>query len=236
MIVYTACNPLYFLWAQFSLKEPPNLLYYYNLDCKKSENMKIRQLPDQNQARPYWSGQVEFFRAGRAALMDFPRAQGKSPGASLPAWRKRRPSRLKFRLSFSKSGKAGVPYLLCKKSNKSSSSKYDDLAGIKTKPLTFEGLLLSKQAPPSSTRLSLPRRGRRNKKSFYLITGGKTCQCCGYKHIYDYIHQNMPILWPLHLEQVTSQTDGRVLSARVQQTTPGIMEGELYFFLVRLEG
>ena len=63
-----------------------------------------------------------------------------------------------------------------------------------------------------------------------MIAGGKTCQYCGYRHIYDYIHQNMAILWPLHLEQVTSQTDGRVLSARVQQTTPGKMEGEIILF------
>ena len=49
MIVYTACNPINFLRAPFSLKEPPNLLEYYKLDSKKSENMKIRPLPD-------WSG------------------------------------------------------------------------------------------------------------------------------------------------------------------------------------
>ena len=46
MIVNTAFNPLNFLWARFSFKEPPHLLDYYKLDCRKSENMKIRQLPD----------------------------------------------------------------------------------------------------------------------------------------------------------------------------------------------
>ena len=49
MIVYTACNPLNFLLAPISLKQPPHLPDYYKLDCRKSENMKIRQLPD-------WSG------------------------------------------------------------------------------------------------------------------------------------------------------------------------------------
>ena len=50
MIVYNTCNPLNFLYAPFSLKEPPNLLDYYKLNWRKSENMKIRQLPNQNQA------------------------------------------------------------------------------------------------------------------------------------------------------------------------------------------
>ena len=45
MIVYTACNPLNFLCAPFSLKQPPNLLDYYTFYCRKSENMKIRWLP-----------------------------------------------------------------------------------------------------------------------------------------------------------------------------------------------
>ena len=31
MIEYTACNPLNFLWAPFSLKEPHNVLDYYKL-------------------------------------------------------------------------------------------------------------------------------------------------------------------------------------------------------------
>ena len=48
MIVYTALLPLNFLWAPFSLKEPPNLLDYYKLDWRKSENMKIRRLPDRS--------------------------------------------------------------------------------------------------------------------------------------------------------------------------------------------
>ena len=48
MIVYTACNLLNFLLAPFSLKEPLNLLVYYKLDSWKSENMKIRRLPDRS--------------------------------------------------------------------------------------------------------------------------------------------------------------------------------------------
>ena len=65
MIVYAACNPLNVLWpwAPFSFKEPPNLLDYYNLDCGKSENMKIRRLSDWSgsclikiRPRPDWSG------------------------------------------------------------------------------------------------------------------------------------------------------------------------------------
>ena len=38
MIVYTTCNPLNFLWAPFSLKEPPHLLDYYMFSV---ENLKI---------------------------------------------------------------------------------------------------------------------------------------------------------------------------------------------------
>ena len=41
MIVYTICNPLNFLWAPFSLKEPPNLLDYYMFSV---ENLKILKL------------------------------------------------------------------------------------------------------------------------------------------------------------------------------------------------
>ena len=55
--VYTACNPLNFLWAPFLIKGPPHSLEYYNLDWRKSEKIKIRRLPipsgcctDQNQA------------------------------------------------------------------------------------------------------------------------------------------------------------------------------------------
>ena len=49
MIEYTTCNPINFLLANFSLKEPPHLLDNYKLDGRKSENMKIRWLS-------YWSG------------------------------------------------------------------------------------------------------------------------------------------------------------------------------------
>ena len=48
MIVNTACKPLNFLWGPFALKEAPYLMDYYKLDCRKSENMKIRRLLDQN--------------------------------------------------------------------------------------------------------------------------------------------------------------------------------------------
>ena len=63
IIVYTVYNPLNFLWAPFSLKEPPYLLDYYKLDCRKSANMKIWRLPDRSgsclikiRPRPDWSG------------------------------------------------------------------------------------------------------------------------------------------------------------------------------------
>ena len=46
MIVYTSCNPLNFVLAHLSFKEPPSLLDYYKLDWRKSENVRIRRLPD----------------------------------------------------------------------------------------------------------------------------------------------------------------------------------------------
>ena len=58
MIVYTAWTPLKFLWAPFSLKGPPYLLNYYNLDWS------IGPLPYQNQAaawlirQPWWKNQA----------------------------------------------------------------------------------------------------------------------------------------------------------------------------------
>ena len=48
IIVYTACNPLNILWAPFFPKGPPHFLDYYKLDWRKSETMKIRQLPDRS--------------------------------------------------------------------------------------------------------------------------------------------------------------------------------------------
>ena len=75
MIVYTACNPLNFLWAPFSLNEPPNLLDYYKFDCRKSENMKIR--------RPDWSGscligQVAVWSKSGSCMIDQATAWSKS--------------------------------------------------------------------------------------------------------------------------------------------------------------
>ena len=83
MIVYTTCNPLNFPWAPFSLKEPPNLLDYYKLDCNKLENMKIRRLPAWSgscliKIRPGLIGQVAAWSKPGSCLIDWAAARSKS--------------------------------------------------------------------------------------------------------------------------------------------------------------
>ena len=46
MLLDTPFDPLNSFRAPFLLKGPPNLLDYYQFKCRKSENLKIRQVPD----------------------------------------------------------------------------------------------------------------------------------------------------------------------------------------------
>ena len=42
MLLYTPFDPLNSFRAPFLLKGPPNLLDYFHVNCRKSENLKIR--------------------------------------------------------------------------------------------------------------------------------------------------------------------------------------------------